>query len=85
MHPCYSFLPGRKDGRRYKPRYPAVGGIEIADICRQVAQERGYTLLDVHAFTAGHPEWFEQDGVHPSKAGAAAIARKVANVLATQH
>lgn len=50
---------------------------EIAAICREVAQEQGYTLLDIHALTAEHAEWFEKDGVHPSDTGAAAIAQAV--------
>lgn len=50
---------------------------EIAEIIRTVATERGYTLIDIHALTAKHPEWFTKDGVHPSNEGAAAIAQAV--------
>ena len=50
---------------------------EIAQITREVAAERGYTLIDIHALTAEHPEWFAKDGVHPSNEGAAAIAQAV--------
>ena len=57
---------------------------EIAEVIRTVATERGYTLVDIHALTAEHPEWFAKDGVHPSNEGAAAIARKAADVLSSQ-
>ena len=57
---------------------------EIAEITREVAAERGYTLMDMHALTAQHPEWFEKDGVHPSNEGAAAMAREVYNILSSK-
>ena len=47
---------------------------EIAQITRESAAERGYTLVDIHALTAQHPEWFAKDGVHPNNEGAATIA-----------
>ena len=53
----------------------------IADLVRRVAEERGYQLLDIHAITAEHPEWFAADGVHPSSDGAAAIAQAVYEAL----
>lgn len=49
----------------------------IAGIVREVAEERGYPLIDIHALTAENPQWFEEDGVHPDKDGAAAIATAV--------
>lgn len=60
---------------------PAVAD-EIAEIVREVAAERGYTLLDIHALTGENPQWFEPDGVHPDNDGAAAIADAVAQVIA---
>ena len=57
---------------------------EIAEITREVAAERGYTLIDIHALTAQHPEWFEKDGVHPSNEGAAAIAQEVYTVISSK-
>ena len=56
----------------------------IADIIREIAQERGYSLIDIHALTAQHPEWFAEDGVHPSNEGAAAIANEVYSVLSRE-
>lgn len=55
---------------------PAVAA-EIADIVREVAAERNYTLVDIHALTVENPQWFETDGVHPNNDGAAAIADAV--------
>ena len=54
---------------------------EIARIIRDVAAERGYTLVDIHGLTALHPEWFDKDGVHPDNEGAAAIAREIYQTL----
>ena len=56
----------------------------IADIIREIAQERGYSLIDIHALTAQHPEWFAEDGIHPSNEGAAAIANEVYSVLSRE-
>ena len=49
----------------------------IDGILRQIAQERGYPLIDINALTSQNPQWFRKDGVHPSKEGAAAIAEAV--------
>lgn len=78
--PSAFFLEGQTEGVTNHDIQPLIVD-EIARITREVAAERGYTLIDIHALTAGHPEWFAKDGVHPSNAGAAAIAREVYNVL----
>jgi len=46
----------------------------IADIVRDVARERGFTLVDIYALTEENPQWYCPDGVHPNAQGAAAIA-----------
>ena len=70
------FLEGQTEGVTSHDIQPLV--VErIAEITRQVAEERGCALLDIHSFTAAHPEWFAKDGVHPSNEGAAAIAREI--------
>ena len=53
----------------------------IAGIVRQVAQDRGYLLIDIHALTEANPKWFREDGVHPDKKGAAAIAEAIYEAL----
>ena len=50
---------------------------QIAQIIRDVAAERNYTLVDIHALTGDNPQWFGIDGVHPNNEGAAAIADAV--------
>ena len=53
----------------------------IADIIKQIAEERGYPLIDIHTLATDHPDWFRKDGVHPSNAGAAAIAEAVYSTI----
>jgi len=50
---------------------------EIAQIVEEIAAERGYALVDIHALIGAHPEWFVKDGIHPNKDGAAAIAEEL--------
>lgn len=59
--------------------YDLQSGIisEIARIIREVAAERNYPLVDIHALTLENPQWFDIDGVHPNNDGAAAIASAV--------
>lgn len=54
----------------------------IAETVREISRTEGYPLIDIHGFTAGNPQWFREDGVHPDKAGAAAIAHAVFDALA---
>jgi len=71
------FVDGQTEGLARHDIQPAVVE-EIAQIVRDVATERGYTLIDIHALTLEHPEWFAKDGIHPNNDGAAAIAHTVA-------
>lgn len=74
--PSAFFLEGQTEGVTEHDIQPLVVD-EIAEVIREVAAERDYTLIDIHALTAAHPEWFAKDGVHPSNEGAAAIAQEV--------
>lgn len=78
--PSAFFLEGQTEGVTNHDIQPLVVN-EIARITREVAAERGYTLIDIHALTAEHPEWFAKDGIHPGNEGAAAIAREVCAVI----
>ena len=78
--PSAFFLEGQTEGITNHNIQPLIVN-EIAEITREIAAERGYTLIDIHAFTAEHPEWFSKDGVHPSNEGAAAMAQEVYSVL----
>lgn len=77
--------PAKSFGTELYPGEDGVIGYElqpaviemIAEIIREVAAERGYTLVDIYALTAENPQWFEIDGVHPNNEGAAAIAEAV--------
>ena len=37
--------------------------------------------IDIHSLSESHPEWFEEDGIHPNNDGAKAIAEAVAEVI----
>ena len=81
--PAAFFLDGQTEGVTNHDIQPLIVE-EIAEITREVAAERGYTLIDIHALTAQNPEWFEKDGVHPSNEGAAAIAQEVYSVISSK-
>lgn len=75
------FLDGKTEGPAEYDIQPLVVE-EIAQIVRDVATERGYTLIDIHELTASHPDWFAKDGVHPNNDGAAAIAQAINDKIA---
>ena len=74
--PAAFFPEGKTQGVTGHDIQPLVAE-EIAQVTREIAVECGYTLIDIHALTEQHPEWFAKDGVHPNNAGAAAIAQAV--------
>lgn len=55
---------------------------EIVECVREIAKERGYSVIEIHELTKEHPEWFKIDGIHPNADGAAGIAKAVNRVLA---
>ena len=81
--PAAFFLEGQTEGVTNHDIQPLIVG-EIAEITREVAADRGYTLIDIHALTAQHPEWFEKDVAHPSNEGAAAIAQEIYAVISSK-
>lgn len=74
------FMDGQTTGVTSHDIQPEVMPL-IAQIVRDVAQERGYTLIDIYALTLENPEWFVKDGVHPNNDGAAAIADAVYSAI----
>ena len=57
----------------------------LAEMCgaiKEIARDLGCGLIDINAITAGHPEAFRFDGVHPGAAGARLIARTVFETVA---
>jgi len=53
---------------------------EACDIIRAIAKERKLPVIDIHAATANHPEWFP-DKCHPNLQGATVIAHEVYTAL----
>ena len=49
---------------------------EVLPILRRTSETLALPLIDLYAFTAEHPEYFD-DGVHPNAAGNRAIAEQV--------
>lgn len=56
---------------------------QAAQIVSEIAEELDLPLIDIHALTADHPEWFA-DGVHPNAEGNAAIAQAVYDALTSE-
>ncbi len=71
-------------GRSTKVRYGMDDGAlpEMCGAIESIAHDLGCGLIDINAATAGHPEAFRFDGVHPGAAGAALIAQAVFDALA---
>lgn len=79
--PPATFFTGDAEGPRTNfDIQPAVVD-EIAEIVRAAAEEYDCVLLDIHALTQTHPEWFAKDGVHPDRDGARAIAQAAADAI----
>lgn len=45
------------------------------------ANENGYELIDINAYTKEHREWFSEDAVHPNKEGARQLASYFASII----
>ena len=54
---------------------------EVAQVVREVAQERGYVLVDLYEMSLSNPQWFCLDGVHLNVEGATALAEAVQEVV----
>ena len=71
-------------GRSAKVRY-GMDERALHEMCGAIeglAHDLGCGLIDINAATAGHPEAFRLDGVHPGAAGATLIARAVFEAIA---
>lgn len=55
----------------------------IAQLIRQLAQDENLPLIDIHSATKTHPEFFQEDGVHPNAQGASFIADCVSEAILT--
>ena len=54
---------------------------QIVAIQREVAKERGYEMIDIYALSDKYPEYFAEDGIHPTKEGAEIIAKVVVEAI----
>lgn len=54
---------------------------EITCLIKEIAKAEHLPCIDLHAATAGHPEYFPLDGIHTNTAGAQAIANFVYDAL----
>ena len=50
---------------------------KISEIIMQIARERDYELIDVHAATIENPSWFVEDGMHFNEDGAKGVAKLI--------
>jgi acyl-CoA thioesterase I len=65
-------------------RHGSTGALrEMCGAIEGLAHDLGCGLIDVNGATAGHPEAFRFDGVHPGAAGATLIARAASEALAS--
>lgn len=57
---------------------------EIKEECvvlKELAEQYQLPVIDIHSFTADHPEWFCSDGIHPNAVGAGKMAEYIAKYL----
>jgi lysophospholipase L1-like esterase len=79
LTPPALFRLGRSTTVRYGMKEPAIH--EICGAIEGLAHELECSIIDINAVTAGHPEVFRFDGVHPGGAGATLIARAVHDAI----
>lgn len=81
LTPPSLFCLGRSTRVRYGMDASAVREMCVA--IEEIASEMGCGFIDIHQVTAGHPEVFRFDGVHPGSEGAGLIAHAVLEALAS--
>lgn len=80
LTPPTLFRLGRSATVRYGMDERAL--VQMCAAIKEIARDLGCGLIDINAVTAGHPEAFRLDGVHPGAAGARLIAWAVFDVVA---
>lgn len=50
---------------------------KLSKVIKEVANEKGYNLIDMNQITSQHPEWYWEDLVHFSNEGAKNVAKVV--------
>ncbi len=79
MTPPPIFTPDGEDAPRFDMHRQTLDQ-EICSIFK-IAREKGLTVIDLHDALDGQSRYFQLDGVHPDKDGAAFIARTVYEAL----
>lgn len=51
---------------------------------KELVTEMDVAFIDMYEVTAGHPEWYKFDGIHPNKNGAKAVAAVVCKKITGQ-
>lgn len=81
----YLMTPATVYPENYTPAYPYQIQADIADeisfAVKELSEELNLPVIDIHSATAGHPEFFLLDGVHPDAMGAEYIAEYVCQAL----
>lgn len=75
----YLMTPATIFPESFKPANGYKMQADVADLVsnavKELGEEEHLPVIDVHAYTRTHPEYFLLDGVHPDAYGAKAIAR----------
>lgn len=50
---------------------------QIVKIQLEVAEERGYSVINMYEISKANPTWFEEDGIHPTIEGAEGMAEVI--------
>ncbi|PKQ37756.1 MAG: hypothetical protein CVT59_05665 [Actinobacteria bacterium HGW-Actinobacteria-1] len=79
LTPPALFRVGRSAKVRYGMDESAIR--EMSDAIKHLAQELGCGMIDINEATAGRPDAFKFDGVHPGGQGARLIAQVVHDAL----
>ena len=74
----------------YKDKRGAAFRTELFFLLSRYDQQRTLTqqdlftqlvIADWNSYSAGHPDWFDEDGIHPTPLGAANLGQFVHNAL----
>lgn len=81
--PASAYFPKDQNKGRYAYGIRAELLEDEIFVIQDIAQQFDLQVIDIHGLTSEHRSWFQQDGVHPLRKGARAIAEAVKDVLET--
>lgn len=79
--PASAYFPENQDMEKYAYHIRPEFLEDEISVIRGTAGHFKLQVIDIHKLTAGHREWFQQDGIHPLRTGAKAIAETVKDTL----